>query len=68
MGLLFDYLTRELGLQPKLVAETLWRDYRRGGRTDKPAFLREFLSEAKPAIPPQRTASLKRQSRHVAID
>jgi hypothetical protein len=68
MQLLFDYLTRELKLQPKLVAETLWRDYQRGGRKDKPAFLREFLSETE--LKPRRTHTLRlrRQSRHLAIE
>lgn len=68
MELLFDYLTRELNLQPALVAESLWRDYQRGGRTDKPAFLREFLTDAEPAFPRRRTASLKRQARHLAVE
>ena len=51
---------------PKPVAETLWRDYRRGGRHDKPGFLKDFLADekvvplrkAKPALP-------KRQARHL---
>ena len=65
MGLLFEYLTAELNLVPRVVAEVLWRDYQRGGRNDKPAFLREFLTEARP--PPRRLiAPLKRQARHLA--
>ena len=32
MELLFEFLTGELRVNPKLVAETLWRDYQRGGR------------------------------------
>ena len=43
MELLFEYLTNERNLQPLLAAETLWRDYQRGGRHDKPSFLKEFL-------------------------
>jgi hypothetical protein len=66
MELLFDYLTRESKLETVLVAETLWRDYQRGGRNDKPAFLRDFLSEAEPILPRRQTAPLKRQSRHLA--
>jgi radical SAM superfamily enzyme YgiQ (UPF0313 family) len=38
MELLFEFLTGELGLEPEAAAETLWRDYQRGGRRDKPAF------------------------------
>jgi hypothetical protein len=50
------------------VAESLWRDYQRGGRRDKPAFLAQALPEvankssftavARPSLP-------KRQARHV---
>jgi radical SAM superfamily enzyme YgiQ (UPF0313 family) len=68
MELLFDYLTRELKLQPKLVAETLWCDYQRGGRTDKPAFLCEFLSEAEPTPSHWQKTPLKRQARHLAVE
>jgi hypothetical protein len=68
MELLFDYLVGELKHQPKLVAETLWRDYQRGGRKDKPAFLREFLSKAEPTPPRRQTAPLKRQARHQAVE
>jgi hypothetical protein len=68
MELLFDYLTGEMKLQPILVATTLWRDYQRGGRTDKPAFLGEFLSESKPMLSRRRTSSLKRQARHLSVE
>jgi radical SAM superfamily enzyme YgiQ (UPF0313 family) len=66
MELLFEFLTTELHLDPKLVAETLWRDYRRGGRHDKPAFLKSFLSEEQ-VVPPRKTKTAlpKRQSRHL---
>lgn len=67
--LLFEYLTTELGQEPAPVAETLWRDYQRGGRSDKPIFLRRFLGEvsvaptdAKPKPKPK--SGLKRQARH----
>jgi hypothetical protein len=68
MELLFDYLTGELKLRATLVAETLWRDYQRGGRTDKPAFLREFLTVAEPSLPRRRTTPLKRQARHLTVE
>ena len=66
MELLFEFLTTELRLDPKLVAETMWRDYQRGGRHDKPGFLKSFLSEEN--IVPQRktkTTLPKRQARHL---
>ena len=66
MELLFEFLTAELRLDPKLVAETLWRDYRRGGRHDKPGFLKPFLSEEKfSPLRKTRTALPKRQARHL---
>jgi radical SAM superfamily enzyme YgiQ (UPF0313 family) len=66
MVLLFEFLTAELRLDPKLVAETMWRDYRRGGRHDKPGFLKEFLSEEK-VVPLRKTRTTlpKRQARHL---
>ncbi len=41
----FGYLTSERGLPPQRVAETLWSDYQRGGRSDKPHCLRPYISE-----------------------
>ncbi len=66
MELIFEFLSHELHLDPKPVAETLWRDYRRGGRHDKPGFLKEFLSEKK-VIPLKKTRTPlpKRQARHL---
>jgi len=67
MELLFEFLTGELKLDPKPTAEAVWRDYQRGGRHDKPSFLKDFLSSTsempsdriRPAIP-------KRQARRLA--
>jgi radical SAM superfamily enzyme YgiQ (UPF0313 family) len=66
MELLFEYLTRQCRLESQPVAEALWRDYQRGGRRDKPAFLKEFLPvdalpERAGRAGPRR---LKRQARH----
>jgi len=66
MELLFEFLTRELKLEPRTVAETLWRDYQRGGRNDKPSFLREFLPDTEAAPPRGKSPPLKRQARHLA--
>lgn len=68
MQLLFEFLTAELAHDPKSTAEAMWRDYQRGGRRDKPSFLKEFLTEeALPARPPvQRPPTPKRQARHAA--
>jgi radical SAM superfamily enzyme YgiQ (UPF0313 family) len=64
--LLFEFLTGELHLDAKPVAEMLWRDYRRGGRHDKPGFMKQFLSEEK-IVPLRKTKTTlpKRQARHL---
>lgn len=65
MELLFEFLTKESQLDPQSVAVTLWRDYKRGGRHDKPSFLREFLPEEEVAASRRSTGLPKRQSRHL---
>ena len=67
MELLFEYLTIEMKLEAKPTAETLWRDYRRGGRHDKPAFLKDFLPVEEKVIRLRKTKSTlpKRQARHL---
>jgi len=66
MELLFEFLTGELKLDAKPVAETLWRDYQRGGRHDKPGFLKNFLTEEKVApLCKTKSALPKRQARHL---
>jgi radical SAM superfamily enzyme YgiQ (UPF0313 family) len=66
MELLFTYLTGESGLDGRTVAEALWRDYQRGGRRDKPAFLKPFLPANMPGpVALHRESNLpKRQARH----
>jgi radical SAM superfamily enzyme YgiQ (UPF0313 family) len=67
MELLFEFLTGELQLDAKPVAETLWRDYQRGGRHDKPSFLKDFLFTEEKVIPLRKAkpAPPKRQARHL---
>jgi hypothetical protein len=67
MELLFEFLTGELKLDAKPVAEKLWRDYQRGGRHDKPGFMKDHLTEE--SVVPLRknkTTLPKRQARHQA--
>jgi hypothetical protein len=66
MEWLFEYLTSQIKLDARQVAETLWHDYQRGGRRDKPSFLREFKLDDDQSPPRRSTATLKRQSRHLA--
>lgn len=67
MELLFEFLTSELWLDAKPVAKTLWRDYKRGGRHDKPGFMKDFLSSEELLLrpPKTKTALPKRQTRHL---
>jgi radical SAM superfamily enzyme YgiQ (UPF0313 family) len=66
MEWLFEFLTDELRLDKKEVAEKIWRDYRRGGRHDKPIFLKDFLAtDESPSIRKTRNALPKRQARHL---
>ncbi len=63
--LLFRYLTAELGQDASQVAAVLWRDYQRGGRSDKPAFLRPYIATEETGSKPSRPATgQKRQARH----
>ena len=66
MELLFEFLTIELKLEAKMAAEAMWRDYQRGGRHDKPGFLKDYLTDEK-AIIRRRTKTVlpKRQARHL---
>jgi hypothetical protein len=65
---LFSYLCAELGHEVKAVAEKIWEDYQRGGRSDRPDFLKDYIPE------PDRSArrraldatAPKRQARHLA--
>lgn len=63
--LLFVYLTEVAGHAPQTVAIPLWRDYQRGGRNDRPFYLRDYIHEP---LPPRNVTARslpKRQSRHV---
>jgi radical SAM superfamily enzyme YgiQ (UPF0313 family) len=64
---LFGYLVGERSADAPAVAESLWRDYQRGGRSDRPEFLKPYIPE------PDRSArkraleevAMKRQARHL---
>jgi radical SAM superfamily enzyme YgiQ (UPF0313 family) len=68
MELLFEFLTSEVGAEAETVATCLWQDYQRGGRPDKPAFLKDYLPEDAGVIRlgPARRQLPKRQARHLA--
>jgi Protein of unknown function (DUF4080) len=64
--LMFLFLTEELGAEKQLTAETLWRDYQRGGRREKPEFLRPYIDEPVRKDNASQRAGLRRQTRHLA--
>jgi radical SAM superfamily enzyme YgiQ (UPF0313 family) len=64
---LFTFLTAELQLDRATVAQSIWRDYQRCGRSDRPAFLVGVID-----LPVERrrasnaNAAPRRQARHLA--
>ena len=62
---LFEYLTTERGLPAADVAQSLWRDWRRAGRREKPEFLAAHLAEEEVAIARSQPVAPKRQARHL---
>jgi radical SAM superfamily enzyme YgiQ (UPF0313 family) len=66
--LLFEFLTTVRHLERARTAEVLWRDYQRGGRAEKPEFLKPFIQEqaARPSNKAQ-AAGMKRQARHLGV-
>jgi hypothetical protein len=67
MELLFKFLTGELNFEPQRTAQVVWQDYQRGGRQDKPSFLKEFLpaGNLRSAMGKDRAGVPKRQRRHL---
>ena len=63
---LFTYLTTELKLPLEKTAQTIFADYQRGGRSDKPALLRPYLEGVPIGQLRQKRNQLKRQARHGA--
>jgi hypothetical protein len=65
--LLFEFLTEELGQDVREVAGAVWRDYQRGGRSDRPGFLLQHLPaqmlkvDRRPAV----SGGAKRQQRRL---
>ena len=66
--LMFQYLTQEAGLEAAIAGPTLWRDYQRGGRSDKPICLRPFAAEVNDlAKSATKSNPPKRQSRRLGL-
>jgi radical SAM superfamily enzyme YgiQ (UPF0313 family) len=65
--LLFEYLTEARGLERATVAETLWRDWQRAGRRERPAFLADYIPNAEVPPPRAKSEAPKRQARHLGL-
>lgn len=63
--LLFTYLTSELGVAPETAANTIYRDYLRVGRSDKPTLFRRYLTEVEARNSREHHLAPKRQGRHL---
>jgi radical SAM superfamily enzyme YgiQ (UPF0313 family) len=64
---LFEYLCAQRGRDREHVAKVMWREYRRGGRRDKPEFLRTHLSDAADAVRSAHVQAPRRQARHLKV-
>jgi hypothetical protein len=64
MQLLMDWLHENRGLERKNIAESMWKDWQRSGRTELPELLRPYISEPV-MVSPHSRAGLKRQKRRL---
>jgi radical SAM superfamily enzyme YgiQ (UPF0313 family) len=61
--LIFQFLKEE-GRDPREIAEAIWQDYQRGGRSDRPAFLSQYVPVADTRAPARNNLP-SRQARHL---
>jgi hypothetical protein len=61
---LAEFVFHHLGKLPD-VAQTMWRDYQRGGRIDCPEFLRDFIPDDQRRPKLDRSLAPPRQARHL---
>jgi radical SAM superfamily enzyme YgiQ (UPF0313 family) len=66
--LLFEYLAESSGLDRGTVAETIARDWQRGGRRDPPEFLRAHGAPPDRPTGARQRRGPRRQSRHWVVD
>ncbi|MDB5321793.1 MAG: Radical domain protein [Phycisphaerales bacterium] len=64
---LFNHVTRITGHAPDQAAASIWQDYQRAGRSDRPGFLRPYIGEQPiPRRPAPMAGIPGRQRRHLA--
>ena len=66
--LLFEFLTQEQAIAPLVAAAAIWNDYQRGGHSDRPPFLRPWLTELGVSLrqPREQSSLPRRQARHLS--
>jgi len=65
---LLEYLIDQTGIDSTRAAESIWRDYQRGGRSDKPHCLRQYLGAAQTGTTQRCSKSFpKRQNRRLNL-
>jgi len=62
---LFIYLTSRAGVEARAAAQSLWRDWQRAGRRDKPEFLAEHIPNGPENRARSQAQTPKRQARHL---
>jgi hypothetical protein len=62
---LFIYLTTCARVPQSTAAQSLWRDWQRAGRREKPEFLAAHISDDEAKPPRTRTQAPGRQARHL---
>jgi radical SAM superfamily enzyme YgiQ (UPF0313 family) len=60
----FRFLVDSLGQDSQETAEAIWRDYRRGGRPDRPAFLSPYVEAPSRRMLVAQPSRARRQARH----
>ena len=65
---LFAFLVEQRRQPADAVAQSLWRDYQRGGRSDRPEFLKPYIPEPDRSLRQRVLAETtgRRQARHLA--
>lgn len=64
----FAFLIEARGIDELDAAQSIWRDYQRGGRSDRPAFLRNYPLETAPSRAQILGTIPRRQDRHARVD
>ena len=63
--LLFEFLTTRREAAPRAAAQSLWRDWQRAGRRERPDFLADYIPDEAVKRTPTKPLAPKRQARHL---